>query len=69
MPARKQPWPEAKTPGRADGRERDPLIYVLDWVKDEQLDEWRAVLRDLDVLKVALQATLALDAWNDLAVL
>jgi len=60
---------EAKKPARAGGREKDPLVYDLDWDEDERLDEWRGVLRQSQDLPAALQAVVALDAWNDLSVL
>ncbi|MGV1793549.1 RHE_PE00001 family protein [Rhizobium sp. A37_96] len=59
----------AKAPGRAGTREKDPLVYDLDWDEDKRLEEWRAVLAETDGLPPMLQAIIALDAWNELAVL
>ncbi|SIR21823.1 HTH DNA binding domain-containing protein [Rhizobium sp. RU20A] len=60
---------EAKTPRRGAAREKESLVYDLDWDEDERLEEWRAVLRETDGLPSVLQAIIALDAWNDLQVL
>ncbi|MBY5700168.1 RHE_PE00001 family protein [Rhizobium leguminosarum] len=62
----------ATRPGRAGGTraaERDSLVYDLDWDEDARLDQWRSVLRQVQDLPAALQAIVALDAWNDLSVL
>ncbi|WP_107676139.1 RHE_PE00001 family protein [Agrobacterium sp. LAD9] len=61
----------AKRPDRpaVDTRERDPLVYDLDWDEDARLDEWRGVLRQVEHLPAVLQAVVALDAWNELSVL
>ncbi|MBB3746992.1 hypothetical protein FHX10_006545 [Rhizobium sp. BK591] len=62
---------QARKAGRtpADNRERDPLVYDLDWDEDARLGEWRAVLRQAENLPAVLQAIVALDAWNELSVL
>ncbi|WP_081159729.1 RHE_PE00001 family protein [Ensifer aridi] len=60
---------QARAPSLAGARERDPLVYDLDWDEDERLEEWRGVLRQAQDLPAVLQAIVALDAWNELAVL
>lgn len=60
----------AAAPGRLKGdREKDPMIYDLDWDEDARLNEWREVLRQAENLPAVLQAIVALDAWNELSVL
>lgn len=60
---------QARAPSLADTRERDPLVYDLDWNEDERLEEWRGVLRQAQDLPAVLQAIAALDAWNEISVL
>lgn len=62
---------DATRPSRAaaNSRKRDALVYDLDWTEDARLDEWRSVLRQAGNLPAALQAIIALDAWNELSVL
>ncbi|MFN3442461.1 MAG: RHE_PE00001 family protein [Rhizobium rosettiformans] len=61
---------EAKKPGSAkNAPEKDPFVYDLDWDEDERLEEWQAVLGRARDLPPVLQAIVALDAWNEIAVL
>ncbi len=61
---------EAKKPGRArNAPDKDPFVYDLDWDEDERLEEWQAVLGRTQDLPPVLRAIVALDAWNEIAVL
>jgi hypothetical protein len=61
---------EAKKPGRVkNASDKDPFVYDLDWDEDERLEEWQAVLARAQDLPPVLQAIVALDAWNEIAVL
>nr|WP_289851723.1 RHE_PE00001 family protein [Sinorhizobium meliloti] len=60
---------QARAPSLAGTRERDPLVYDLDWNEDERLEEWRGVLRQAQDLPAVLQSIVALDAWNEISVL
>ncbi|MDH7785640.1 hypothetical protein QBD01_001658 [Ochrobactrum sp. 19YEA23] len=60
---------KVKQPQRMAKPETDPLIRDPDWDEEERLEEWRTVLRKVGDLPPVLQAVLALDAWNELAVL
>jgi hypothetical protein len=60
---------DAKVRRPARAREKDPLVYDLDWDEDERIDEWRVVLAETQTLPPVLRAIVLLDAWNVLQVL
>lgn len=59
----------ASVPPRRVGREKDPLVYDLDWDEDARLEEWRVAVDESRELPPVLRAALLLDAWNTLQVL
>jgi hypothetical protein len=67
--ARSEAVLKSAAPPTSRVRERDPLVYDLDWDEDARLEEWRAVLREAENLPPVLQAIVALDSWNFLDVL
>lgn len=59
----------ATSPTVRHSRERDPFLYDMDWDEDARLEEWLQILHRTADLPPILQAVIALDAWNSLAVL
>lgn len=49
--------------GAAPARERDPLVYDLDWNEGDRLSEWRRVVDESRRLPPLLAAAIAVDAW------
>jgi hypothetical protein len=45
-------------------RERDPLVYDLDWDEDARLEDWQRVVDRTRTLPPALAAAIAADAWD-----
>lgn len=61
---------DAKTPGRGkNAPDRHPFVYYLDGDEDARLEEWQAVLARAQDLPPVCHAIVALDAWNEIAVL
>lgn len=60
---------QARSPGRRAERDRDVLLYDLDWDEDERIAEWRHTLDETEDLPPVLRAVIVLDAWNSLQVL
>lgn len=59
---------DVRSADRRGEREKDPLVYDLDWDEDGRLDEWRVVLGETDDLPPVLRAIVLVDAWNALQV-
>ena len=51
-------------PAPPASRERDPLIYDLDWDEDARLTEWREIVDRTRELPATLAAALVHDAWS-----
>ena len=60
---------QAKVPRPARAREKDPLVYDLDWDEDARIEEWRVVLAETEGMPPVLRAIVLLDAWTMLEVL
>jgi hypothetical protein len=60
---------DVRSSDRRAEREKDPLVYDLDWDEDGRLDEWRVVFAETEDVPPVLRAIVLLDAWNTLQVL
>ena len=60
---------DVKVPRPARAREKDQLVYDLDWDEDARIEEWRVVLAETEGMPPVLRAIILLDAWNMLQVL
>jgi hypothetical protein len=45
-------------------RERDPLVYDLDWDEDSRIADWQHVVEQTRTLPPALAAAIAAVAWD-----
>jgi HTH DNA binding domain./Protein of unknown function (DUF1612). len=55
--------------GPRPAREKDPLLYDLDWDEEARMHEWQRVVGEIEHLPPVLQAAVALDAWEEIQVL
>jgi Protein of unknown function (DUF1612)/HTH DNA binding domain len=53
---------------QADLQDRKAIVYDVDWNEQERLDDWQALVSDVDRFPPVLAAALLLDAWQSLEV-